>query len=236
MTPGAVVKLTTRLAAAWLLFQGNSSQAFEPPLNPTPFSHTATVSMEAAFSPWDDGEALIRRAISDARHAIYVQAYLFTSRSLAQALIEAKVRGVRVEVLADAHNVAGSRLPALVEAGIPVFLETQYAAAHNKVMIMDPEYSGTAVLTGSYNFTHSARTRNAENLLLIKGDRTLTRAYLINWKRHKADARPFTRSALYEGSSRRNRTETGTNDAGERLPFLWERNGQRQSYELQDSE
>ena len=48
--------------------------------------------------------------------------------------------------------------------------------------------SMAAVATGSYNFTRSARVANAENLLILRGNPALVRAYLGNWRRHKAEA------------------------------------------------
>ncbi|MBK7665446.1 MAG: phospholipase D family protein [Sterolibacteriaceae bacterium] len=155
----------------------------------------ATGSIEVAFSPWDDAQAALLRAIDDARREIYVQSFLFTSRALAFSLQQASQRGVRVEVLADAgmnrRSDNGSQIPLLASSGITVAIETEYANAHNKVILIDPQSEHCAVVTGSYNFTWSARNRNAENLLILRGNRQLAAAYLDNWKRHRARAMPF---------------------------------------------
>ena len=151
----------------------------------------ATGTVEFAFTPWDDAEGAILRALKGARQAIYVQAYLLTSRALANALIEARQRGIAVEVLAD-REMAGkgenSQLPQLAAAGIPVWLEVRYAAAHNKIMLIDPHEATNTVITGSYNFTYSAQARNAENLLILRGNPRLARAYLDNWQHHRSEA------------------------------------------------
>lgn len=154
----------------------------------------AAGTIEYAFTPWDDAEGAILRVLRQARHAIYIQAYLLTSRALTQGLIEARQRGVAVEVLADremAGKTENSLLPQLAAAGIPVWLEVRYAAAHNKILLIDPREAGNAVVTGSYNFTYSAQTRNAENLLILRGNARLARAYLDNWERHRSEAQPF---------------------------------------------
>lgn len=151
-------------------------------------------SVELAFTPGDDAEGAIVKAIGEARKAIYMQAYLFTSRTLAHALIDAARRGVRVDVLADREMTAkgeNSLIPMLAEAGIPVALETRYAAAHNKIILIDPTEATAAVITGSYNFTYSAQVRNAENLLILRGNPALARAYLDNWQRHRGEALPY---------------------------------------------
>ncbi|NMG28463.1 phospholipase D family protein [Aromatoleum evansii] len=153
-------------------------------------------SVEVAFSPADRPEALLIDVIDDARKTLHVQAYAFTSKPIAHALIGAHRRGVRVEVLADAKmnkRGKGNVLPDLLAAGIPVSLETRFAAAHNKVMIADAEGPACALVTGSFNFTKSAVKRNAENLLVLRDNCTLTQIYLDNWRRHRADATRVTR-------------------------------------------
>ena len=84
-----------------------------------------------------------------------------------------------------------SQIPQLVAADIPVWVEVRYAAAHNKIILIDPEEETGAVVTGSYNFTFSAQTRNAENLLILRGNPGLARAYLDNWRRHRLEALPY---------------------------------------------
>lgn len=158
----------------------------EPALNVA-----ATGTVEVVFSPWNDGEAALLAAIEDAREQILVQAYLFTSKPLARGLIAAHRRGVRVEVMLDAESnrpASASMLPDFLAAGVPVLVETRHNIAHNKVMLFDPASSRAAVATGSYNYTRSARLANAENLLILRGNPALARAYLGNWQRHKADA------------------------------------------------
>lgn len=154
----------------------------------------AAPAVEVLFAPHDDIEAAILRMLGGAKRTIHVQAYLFTSRSLAAALIEAKARGVSVEVLADRDQTVrgeNGQIPQLVAAGIPVALEVRYAAAHNKIMLIDAAETGGAVITGSYNFTWSARSRNAENVVILRGNPSVLRAYLENWRRHRAEALPY---------------------------------------------
>ncbi len=174
---------------AGLLLAGPAAQALAPDES---VRLQATGSVEVAFSPWNDPEEAILAAFEEARELILVQAYLFTSKPLLQGLLDAKARGVKVEVLLDADmNRPGSYtvLPELLEAGIPVALETRYANAHNKVVILDPHSpSRAALITGSYNFTRAAKTSNAENLLILRGNPALVRVYLENWKRHKDEA------------------------------------------------
>ena len=150
--------------------------------------------IDVAFTPWDDAEGVLLKVIDEARHSLRVQAYLLTSRNIARALIEARRRGVDVAVLADREmTIKGdnSQIPQLLAAGIPVWLEVRYAAAHNKILIADPHDEGSVVATGSYNYTFSAQARNAENLVVIRGNPSLATAYFDNWQRHRREALPY---------------------------------------------
>ena len=169
------------LIALALLFGANAGAA------PLP----ATGTVEALFTPWDDAEGAIVRALGEARQSIHVQAYLLTSRSIARALQDAKARGVAVEILADKEMVGkgeNSLIPKLAAEGIPVWLETRYANAHNKILLVDALGAQGFVITGSYNFTWSAQARNAENLLILRDNPALLRRYLENWRRHRDEA------------------------------------------------
>ena len=160
-----------------------------------PFPARGTV--QVAFTPWDDAEGMIVEAIGAARRQVLVQAFVFTSRALAAALIAARQRGVEVHVLADREQTfsgEGSRIPDLVAAGIPVDLEVRYLSAHNKIMVIDAGTSEGTVITGSYNWTYAAQYRNSENVLIIRRHPELVRQYAANWMRHAQDALPYDRA------------------------------------------
>ena len=158
-----------------------------------PAALPAQGTIQAAFAPWDDAEGVVLDAIRKAKRDIRVQAFSFTSRRLAAALVSAKRRGVDVQVIADAEQASGpsSRLAALAAAGVAVLLDARYRSAHSKVMLMDASTPDAAVVTGSYNWTYAAQNRNAENLLVMRGNPELAQAYLANWERHAAGSRPF---------------------------------------------
>lgn len=181
-----------RLAAAVLSLAVGALPAVAGPL-------PASGTVEALFTPWDDAESALLGLIGGARKSIHVQAFLLTSRSVARALMEAHRRGVRVQVLADREmTIKGdnSQVPQLAAAGVPVWLEVRYASAHNKVILIDALESACIVVTGSYNYTFSAQARNAENLLILRGNSSLARAYLDNWRRHQAEALPYAEALL----------------------------------------
>jgi len=169
-----------------------TAQPVMPAAEGTPFPAKGTV--QYAFSPGRDGAVMIIGAIDAAQTQILVQAYSFTHRRIAAALIRAKRRGVEVAVTADdgqTRNAEAKLYRSLRTARIEVRLDSQHSAAHNKVMVIDADAPGCAVITGSYNFTHSAEDKNAENVLLLRGNRPLCAAYRDNWRRHHLHALPL---------------------------------------------
>jgi phosphatidylserine/phosphatidylglycerophosphate/cardiolipin synthase-like enzyme len=148
-------------------------------------------TLQAAFAPWDNVEGMITDALAGARKQVLVQAYLLTNKKIANTLIAVHRRGIDVRVLADAEQLTqseSSMLPDLAAAGIPVWLETKYQNAHNKIIIIDAAMPEATVITGSFNFTWSAQHRNAENILVARNNPSLASRYLLNWERHRQDA------------------------------------------------
>jgi phosphatidylserine/phosphatidylglycerophosphate/cardiolipin synthase-like enzyme len=143
---------------------------------------------EVYFSPHGGCTQAIIDNLNWAEKYIRVQAYSFTSKPIAEALIAAHKRGVDVKVLLDKSQLRGkgSKLDLLVQAGVPVMIDKKHAIAHNKVMIID----GVTVLTGSFNFTNAAEDKNAENLLVIR-DKVVARKYRNNWNSHSKHSEPY---------------------------------------------
>lgn len=159
-----------------------------------PPSLSAQGVLQAAFAPWDNIEELVVDAIGGARRQILVQAYLLTSKTIASSLVAAHRRGVDVCVMLDAEQLLkapASAAPELAEAGIPVWLETKYQNAHNKIIVIDAGGPDAAVITGSFNFTWTAQHKNAENILVARNNPALAARYATNWERHRQDATPY---------------------------------------------
>jgi phosphatidylserine/phosphatidylglycerophosphate/cardiolipin synthase-like enzyme len=140
------------------------------------------------FSPKGGCEAAIVKEIKAARREILVQAYSFTADPLTFGLVDAKKRGVNVDILLDKSNETErySDLHIFLEKGLAPLIDAHHAIAHNKVMVIDRK----TVITGSFNFTNQAETENAENLLIIKGHPELVNAYRQNFLAHKAHCKP----------------------------------------------
>ena len=161
------------------------------PFAPPAFAQTPDRSADdwqVCFTPDEDCTQKLVGALRQARRAIFVQAYSFTSAPIARALADARKRGIAVEVILD-HSQQTEKYSSadfLARAGIPTYIDAAHAIAHNKVMVIDDE----TVVTGSFNFTKAAQVHNAENLLIVR-DAALAQQYLANWRLHRGHSEPY---------------------------------------------
>lgn len=152
-------------------------------------SRTSSIQAEVVgvyFTPPVGAAAAIVRSIDASEREVLVQAYSFTHNAIAQALVRAHQRGVKVNVLLDSNSEKTNRyvIEVLTQAQIQTRYDGKHAIAHNKVMVIDE----TLVITGSFNFTNAAENRNAENVLLLKSVE-LAQRYKSEWRSHWAHGR-----------------------------------------------
>ena len=120
---------------------------------------------EVYFSLADNPQKAIIKNINQAEAFINIAMYIFTDREIALPLAKAQERGVKVRVYLDKEQVNDqySQSRFLVQKGIKVRISTNNYIMHNKFAIID----NRLLLTGSYNWTASANSRNDENLMAI---------------------------------------------------------------------
>lgn len=154
---------------------------------------TQQTAVSSAFSPSGGALALVLQAIGQAHTSIHVAAYLLTSSDVARALVQAKKRGVEVQVLLDRKGnfdedarYAQHAIAILRNAGITVRSIDVYPIFHDKYMVIDRR----TVQTGSFNYTYSAAHRNAENVLVVWNAPELAARYLADWQRNWDLGRP----------------------------------------------
>ncbi|MDD4250880.1 MAG: phospholipase D family protein [Candidatus ainarchaeum sp.] len=120
------------------------------------------------FCPQDFCSTRMISEINSAQDTILVAIYSFTHSEIADALINAKQRGVKIIIVMDyLQSTSKHSLHLLLEKNdIPVFIKKDLGSMHNKFMVID----GIKVFTGSFNYSLNADTKNDENLLLILDD------------------------------------------------------------------
>jgi len=116
--------------------------------------------------------------INEAEDYIYFAIYTFTLPSIADALVNAKKRGVDVRGIVDSGQASDSYgapiIKTLLDGGVSVVTEkhaTGNGIMHIKLLVTEQAYA-----FGSYNWTRSATTINDE-ILEIGTDKALRQAY-----------------------------------------------------------
>jgi phosphatidylserine/phosphatidylglycerophosphate/cardiolipin synthase-like enzyme len=129
--------------------------------------------------------------------SLRVAAYSFTSAPVVSALLAAHKRGVEVAVIVDYRNNfvegCGDRgackgkhaVGTLVNAGIPVRVIDKYAIFHHKFVLADSKH----IELGSFNYSTSAATRNAENAMAIWNNPDVVATYAAKWNTYWSEAR-----------------------------------------------
>jgi phosphatidylserine/phosphatidylglycerophosphate/cardiolipin synthase-like enzyme len=101
--------------------------------------------------------------IAQARSTVDVAAYDFDLETVAQALVDAQKRGVRVRLVTDSDNVEEQAVRKLDQARIPIVEDNRGAIMHDKFVVID----GEIVWTGSWNLTANGTYRNNNNAARI---------------------------------------------------------------------
>lgn len=164
------MKLNTRIVgtALWLTLSTGAA--------------VAAPSIDVGFSPEGSAQQLVLHTLDDARESIRLMGYSFTSPEVVKSLVAAKLRGVDVRVVVDdkgnRSKASQAAMNVLINAGIPLRINSQYKIMHDKVIVTD----GQNVETGSFNFTRSAAGANSENTLVVRGVPALAQTYLTHWQ------------------------------------------------------
>ena len=108
----------------------------------------------------------ITKYIEDSTTEICIAVAWFTHRDLFQAILGALDRNVKVSVILidDIINRGPNGLDFatyMAKGGAIRFMNTRKLLMHNKFCLFDSK----VLVTGSYNWTYSAETRNAENII-----------------------------------------------------------------------
>lgn len=135
--------------------------------------------VSVSFSPKGGCQDAIIEQIDSAKSSIHIAMYYFTSHDLAEALVKAKKKGVTIKVILDKGqkgNKKGRQGEFLIDNNIPVSYAPSSGIMHHKFAVIDK----SIVITGSYNWTPSAETRNNENLLIIQSP-DIAKRYIKVW-------------------------------------------------------
>lgn len=122
---------------------------------------TTAIYTSPHATPELDPEPALLALINSAAATIEASIYALTLTAVRDALIAAHIRGVTVQIAADATEAAStsSLIPSLVAAGLDVHVwGSKYVECHAKSIVVD----GKACANGSYNWTNAAEKTNYE--------------------------------------------------------------------------
>lgn len=138
-----------------------------------PVLYLNDIKIENFFCPDDKCSMRIVDLIKNAKSSIYFMSFAFTNEEIADVLI--RKDDIEIRGIFDAQQSFNkySQFKRLNEFGVNVKKDTSKYKMHHKVFIIDNE----TVVTGSFNPTLSADTKNDENLIVIH-DKKIAESFL----------------------------------------------------------
>lgn len=108
-------------------------------------------------------EERLIKMINSSREKFNGAFYDISSMRVADALVRASLRGVKVRLVTDSDNLSGKAIESIIDAGIPVVEDGKSALMHNKFAVIDD----SIVYTGSTNATDNCAFKNNNNSIII---------------------------------------------------------------------
>jgi phosphatidylserine/phosphatidylglycerophosphate/cardiolipin synthase-like enzyme len=128
---------------------------------------TAFAEMETLFSTEGSVRESILKEIESATSTLDLAIREITSPDMAQALVKAKQRGVKLRIVADSKQgkLRTSQISYLIHQGIPVKVlgGKEKGMMNYRFAILD----GKRVLTGTFDWSGTSEQWNYESLLMI---------------------------------------------------------------------
>ena len=151
----------------------------------------AQPSVEVGFSPEGSARKLVLDTIGSAKLSIQMLAYAFQAPDIAQALVDARKRGVEVRVVVDKkrnlNKTSRKAMHLVTRNGVELRTNDHFHIHHDKTLIVD----GSTVETGSFNYAESAETKNSENVVVIRGMPDVARQYVAHWQSRWDLGKPY---------------------------------------------
>lgn len=151
-------------------------------------TYAFTADCNVYFSPKGGATAASVKLINSAAKTVEVHSYKLSSKPIADALVAAANKGVKVTLVIDSSQVngAGSELDRVKASGAKVYIDSAHSIQHNKVIVVD----GTRFQTGSFNLSGAAETSNAENMLVCTS-KVGSDAYSANMDKHLQHSKEY---------------------------------------------
>ena len=149
----------------------------------------ASGEVKVLFSPRGGCDQALVLLARSAQMYLDAACYAFSLDPIADELIAANKRGVKVRVILDRMQSHQSWCPAarLLAAGIPVRVNSHGALMHDKFLVAD----GHSVATGSYNWSKAGTEENDENLVLFIEEVPVASTFAVQFDKMWSDTARF---------------------------------------------
>jgi cardiolipin hydrolase len=150
---------------------------------------SAKVTDEVCFSPEEACDEKLAAFIQSAKVSVEVAVFdVNLDQVVHQILVQSKK--IPVRVLVDRRQSRGrySLVPLMIKAGARVRTGYQRGIMHHKFVIVD----GRRLMTGSFNFTNGAATKNQENQVYLETPSIVDR-FKRRFEQSWTEGRPITR-------------------------------------------
>jgi phosphatidylserine/phosphatidylglycerophosphate/cardiolipin synthase-like enzyme len=156
------------------------------------------------FAPDTNVRNHLLQLIDKERQAIYLAIFMVTDADVANALCEAKKRGVIVELITDVGCLKdrASKVNQLSKQGCSVYIYNPTLAKAKGVSLMHHKFAlfarndrGPQTWTGSYNFTKAANNVNQENVVIFS-DKQVFDTFFEQFKILKGRSYHYTTSKI----------------------------------------
>lgn len=146
----------------------------------TPASQPATSTTLVFFTPDDNVRDELVQLINQESEAIRIAVFVITDAEIARALLDARERGIKIELVTDAGCLKerANKINQLCDRGCSVYIynpsyckQTGSSIMHHKFALFSNNAGKLLVWTGSYNFTKAASSHNQENALILDDQR-----------------------------------------------------------------
>ena len=126
------------------------------------------------FSPGTDCLNAIIDTLKKAKRKANICVFTISDNRIVDAIKEMQLNGVNIKIISDNDKRydKGNDIDYIANMGIAVKLDKTHAHMHHKFAVIDD----TITITGSYNWTRSAETKNYENIL-ITDSKDVAKAY-----------------------------------------------------------
>ena len=138
------------------------------------------VICECHFFPNASNEEKVVSMLRTCKKTLDIAIFSLTLDSIAEAILEAYQRGIKVRMIADdecAKN-KGSNVKLIASVGVPCKTDNAIYHMHHKFAVLD----GSVVIMGSFNWTGQAVKYNQENIFFYE-DKNIASQYAQEFER-----------------------------------------------------